>query len=105
MARDDAEVGALIAQHADVLVFRCASAQQAEPFSQAFGTYRRIVTDRQSNSYRQPFGLFSSHGMGNTQRETQERNVTVEELMDLRNGAVLCGSAHGQPVLFNRVAL
>ena len=105
VARDDAEVGALIAQHADVLVFRCASAQQAEPFSQAFGTYRRIVTDRQMNTYRQPFGLFSSHGAGGTRREVQERNINVEELMDLLNGAVLCGSAHAQPVLFNRVVL
>lgn len=105
VARDDAEVGALIAQHADVLVFRCASTQQAEPFSQAFGTYRRIVIDRQQNTYRQPFGIFSSHGAGSTQREVQERNVNVEELMDLGSGAVLCGSAHGQPVLFNRVVL
>ena len=105
VARDDAEVGALIAQHADVLVFGCASTQQAEPFSQALGTYRRIVTDRQMNSYRQPFGLFSSHGAGSTQREMQERNVTVEELMDLGSGAVLCGSAHRQPILFNRVVL
>lgn len=103
VARDDAEVGALVAQHDDVFVFRCASAQQAEPFSQAFGTYRRIVTERQHNSYRQPFGIFSSHGSGSAQREVQERNVNVEELLGLGGGAVLCGSAHGRPVLFSRM--
>ncbi len=105
VAADDSEVGALLAQHDDVLIFRCASTQQAEPFSRAFGTYRRIVTDRQQNTYRQPFGIFSSHGAGSTRREVQERNVNAEELMGLDDGAVLCGSAHGRPVLYGRAVL
>lgn len=105
IARNDQEVGSFLAQHASILVFACSNAQQAQPFSDALGTYQRTITDRNVTSQRTPFAIFSSHGNGSTTHETQEHNITVEDLMGLGSGAVLCGNLYHLPEIIESINL
>lgn len=95
----------LLAEHPEVLVFRCSSVQQAEPFSQALGTYQRRVLDEHLGRSRRPFHLFSAHDTGVGIHEAAERNVRPQELLELQDGAILCGAFYEAPVYIRQVLL
>lgn len=95
----------LLAEHPEVLVFRCSSVQQAEPFSQALGTYQRRVLDEHLGRSRRPFHLFSAHDTGVGIHEATERNVRPQELLELQDGAILCGAFYEAPVYIRQVLL
>ncbi len=105
VAPEEAELGQLLHSAHEVLIFGCTDALQAQPFSQALGSYRRLVRDHQTQKYRQPFHLFSGHSRSTSIREVPEQNVTAGELTTLGEGAVLCGSLYNPPVLIRRVDL
>lgn len=95
----------LLAEHPEVLVFRCSSVQQAEPFSQALGTYQRRIMDEHFGRSRMPFHLFASHDTGVGIHEAAERNVRPQELLELQDGAILCGAFYEAPVCIRQVLL
>ena len=95
----------LLAEHPEVLVFRCSSVQQAEPFSQALGTYQRRIMDEHFGRSRRPFHLFAAHDTGVGIHEAAERNVRPQELLELQDGAILCGAFYEAPVYIRQVLL
>ena len=102
---DQSEVAPFLAEHHEVLIFSCASSQQAAPFSDALGTYQRMVMEEHTDRRRQPFHIFSDHGYGTGVREVTEHNINVQELLSLNEGAVLCGSLYIAPIIIHRVIL
>lgn len=102
---DVSELAPLLAQHQEVLIFGCSSAQQAAPFSDALGTYQRTVWETHEEQHRQPFHFFSDHGHGVGSREVTEHNITPQEFLYLGDGAVLCGSLYLPPVIIRHVSL
>lgn len=99
------EVAPFLSEHQEVLVFSCASTQQAAPFSEAMGTYQRIVTEDHVDHRRLPFHFFADYGYGSGTREVTENNITPQELLYLGKGALLCGSLYIPPVIVERVML
>lgn len=95
----------LLAEHPEVLVFRCSSVQQAEPFSQALGTYQRRIMDEHFGRSRRPFHLFAAHDTGVGIHEAAERNIRPQELLELQDGAILCGAFYEAPVYIRQVLL
>lgn len=100
---DPGELAPFLAEHQEVLVFSCSSTQQASPFSDALGTYQRMVMEEHTDRRRQPFHIFSDHGYGSGIREVTEQNINPQELLSLGEGAVLCGSLYVPPVIVERV--
>ncbi len=95
----------LMEEHPEVLLFRCSSVQQAEPFSQALGTYQRRVEDEHTGRSRRPFHLFASHDTGRGIHEMTERNIRTQELLELDDGVILCGAMYETPVHIRQVLL
>lgn len=99
------DLSKITSQYQEIVVLRCSSNAEAEPFSASAGTYFRKVTSRNFQSHRRPFSIFSSHGGGTQTNEQEERNIRPEELVNLGNGAMLCGASHQLPVLVQNLIL
>lgn len=97
------ELSPLLAEHQEVLLFRCTSTQQARPFSEALGTYQRLVREEHQDRHWQPFRIFPVRARGVGIREVTEHNINAQELVQLQDGAVLCGGLYDTPILIGQV--
>lgn len=102
-SENSADIASLLTEQGEVLIFRSATASQAAPLSEAFGSYHRIVTENNFSSHRRPFGLFSARGDSVVNREMLENNISADELMRLGNGGVLCGNLYPTPIIIGRI--
>lgn len=99
------DLSKITAQYQDIVILRCSSDAEAEPFSSAAGTYSRKVRSRNFQAHRKPFSIFSSHGDGTQISEQKERNISTDELVKLGNGAMICGARYQLPVLVQNLIL
>lgn len=101
----DGTLAALFGQLQELLVFSCSSTLAAAPFSTGIGQYYRQVTEWHTDTRREPFQFFASHGYGNAQREVQQAIIDPEELTRLSTGCLLYGKHHPTPVLVHHFSL
>lgn len=99
------EMATLFSQHPEFIVFSCNNVRAAEPFSNALGTYQRLIEETQYSRNREPFHIFASHGNGRATREVTEHNVRPEELVYLNDGCLLCSTHYRRPVLIRHFSL
>lgn len=99
------DLASLFGQVQEMFVFSCSSILAAQPFSDGIGNYYRRVKDQHSDTRREPFHIFSSHGQGNVQREITQRIVDPEELTAMTNGCLLYGKNYPNPVLVDNFIL
>ena len=99
------DLASLFSQAQEMFVFSCSSILAAQPFSDGIGNYYRRVEDQHSDTRREPFHIFSSHGQGNVQREITQRIVDPEELTAMTNGCLLYGKNYPIPVLVDNFIL
>ena len=92
-------LSSFFSQTQDLYVFSCSSALSATPFSNGIGKYYRQVSEYHDDIHREPFHIFSTHGMGATQREIQQAIINPEELTNLGDGCLIYGSNHPFPIL------
>lgn len=93
------DLSALFSQTQEMFVFECSSIIAAQPFSDAIGNYYRQLEEQHTDSHREPFHIFQSHGYGNVQREITQRAVNPEELTSLNSGCLLYGKNYPIPIL------
>lgn len=101
----DGALAALFGQLQELLVFSCSSTLAAAPFSAGIGQYYRQITEWHTDTRREPFQFFASHGYGSAQREVQQAVIDPEELTRLANGCLLYGKNHPTPVLIHHFSL
>lgn len=99
------QLAALLSQHPEFIVFACNNVESARPFSNAIGTYQRMVRETHHEAHREPFHIFSSHGRGRHEREVTENNVRPEELVFLRDGCLLSSNQYPRPILVKHFSL
>ena len=84
-------VGQIMSSTEHVILFAAANAAVAEPFSAIFGTYYRMVEEKNHGRRRGFWDIFPDINHGKNCREHEERCVRPYDLISLRNGALLCG--------------
>lgn len=99
------EMATLLRQHPEFMVFSCDNVEAARPFSNAVGTYQRIVQENHRDRHREPFHIFASHGRGRHEHEVTENNIRPEELATLYDGCLLCSAQYPRPLLIKQLTL
>lgn len=102
---DETQISKLFSQYQQIIVFNCSGKSQAEPFSAQFGEYYRLETEYTTGTVRDPFKIFSSHQHNAAEKYIAERNIKVEDLIDLGQGMLLCGKAYSLPNIINHFIL
>ncbi len=101
----DAHTSKLFSQYQQIIIFNCSGKSQAEPFSAQFGEYYRLETEFTTGTVRAPFRIFSSRQRSVAERYITERNIKVEDLIDLNTGILLCGKVYPLPNIINHFNL
>ena len=102
-AADINRIGDVLRFHQQVVVFPCSSIEEAGIFSDAMGSYYRLIHPRTHGRNRRAFHLLPELTRQVGYQETEVRNIRPEELM---NGSVLlCGEDTEVPVLVRTMTL
>ena len=101
VTRDDNRWGSIFSQYQQVFVLKCASDDQAQPFSSQFGHYYRRQIERSHGRRREPLHILPSHQHGVAEHYIAEPNIRTEDLTGRPNGLLLCGSAYELPILID----